>query len=110
MEKTEGIDNLLVKYQNYEGSIAFIYACMYSLNEFRDTKFIKTFIRNTFTYNDIDKINDVICKQLSSHWKNVALGKFDKQDYAGYYYALTTSITFRIVADYLENNQFNSEN
>jgi hypothetical protein len=109
MEKTEGIENLLTKYQNYDGSSSFIYACMYSLGEFRDTKFIKTFVNSTFTYNDIDKINDVVCKQLSSHWKNVALGKFEKKDYSGYYYALMTSVNFRIVADYLENNQFNSQ-
>jgi len=108
MEITQGIDNLINKYQNYEGSASFIYACMYSLGEFRDTKFVKTFINNTFTYNHIDKINDVVCKQLSSHWKNVAISKFEKQDYSGYYYALLTSTNFRIVADYLENNKFNS--
>jgi hypothetical protein len=108
MEKTEGIENLLTKYEKYDGSSSFIYACMYSLGEFRDTKFVKSFISNAFAYNNIDNIDAVVCKQLSSHWKKVSFTKFEKQDYSGYYYALMTSVNFRIVGDYLDNNQFNS--
>ena len=107
--ENEFIQNLLKKYENYEGSTAFIYAVQNSLGEFKDNHFVKAFIKNTFNSNDIDYIDKIICKKLSAHWRNISDTKLSKNDYSGYYYAMITSMNLQIVADYLENNHFNSQ-
>ena len=97
---------LVETYKGYENSTEFIYAAVESLS-FKDSKNVKHFIENTFSQNQIEKIDYGVCRGLSSHWKNVAIDKLNMNDYKNYAYCMATSINLAIVSKFLQTNSKN---
>lgn len=103
------IDELVKKYECYNGSAVFIYAAFDSL-KFMQPKNIKSFINYSFQANVFKDFDLTSFKGLAAHWNNVAFTKLNVGDYQGYSYAHTTCRNFRIIAHYVENNQtFNTQ-
>lgn len=104
MEDQE-ILKLVEAYKNYDGATSFIYGAFEALN-FKKAPAIKYFIKQVFAQSKIDGIDYITCKQLSSHWRNVALDKLNMEDYQNYNYCMSTSIHLAIVGKFLESNTF----
>jgi len=103
------IDELVKKYECYDGSAVFIYAAFNSL-KFLKPSGIKAFIVYSFGANVFRDFSIGSFKAVASHWNNIAFTKLNIGDYQGYCYALVTCRNFRIIAHYVENNQtFNTQ-
>jgi hypothetical protein len=105
MIEQKTIERLIEKYQNYEGSRAFILASVDVFN-YMTSSSLKSFIEQTFTNNKIDNCNSVRFHQLSAHWRNVATDKLNAADYGSYMRCMSTSIRFKAIATFLENKSY----
>jgi len=103
MEQSK-IDSLVKEFQHYDGSLKFIYAASQALS-FRKSKQIEDFIKYTFQNNKIDsEIDSKLMVRLSVHWQNVAMSKMEVGDYKFYTYSMFSSMSYRILAHFLDNN------
>ena len=102
--RDEIIERLATKYSTYEGAKPFISAAFEVYNE-RDTKFIKRSIENAFTLNSIENCNSVTFKKLAAHWNNISFAKLQQGDYHSYHISMNNVMFYRVMANYLENNQ-----
>jgi hypothetical protein len=97
---------LVEAYKKYEGATQFIYGAFEALAFKKKNSAIKYFIQQVFAQSQIDCIDYVVCKRLSSHWRKVAVDKLNMEDYQNYNYCMITSTQLAIVGKFLESNIF----
>lgn len=102
--EAQTIMNLVESYQDYPNSVKFIYAAVEALSPHRDTRNVKHFIKNAFIQNKVDVLDGTTCKNLSIHWKNVAMTKLENNDFRNYFYCINTASNFEVVSKFLELN------
>lgn len=102
--ETQTIMNLVETYQHYPNSVKFIYAAIESLGPYKDTRTVKHFIKNAFIQNKVEVFDASTCKNLSIHWRNVAITKLENNEFRNYLYCMSTSTSFEVVSQFLQLN------